>query len=604
MKSPTRSPHSVRESRYLTMRDRTRLAVDLHRPAAVPADERLPTIVTFTPYFRGMEYRIPGLEAAMRRANLADIDWGDEFARLGFAHLLVEIRGAGASFGTKTSIFSDVVAEDGADVLDWIVEQPWSNGAVGATGISALGLTSVFLAAGKHPALKAIAPRFTVFDIFCDIHPGGLLQQRFLADIGARLRAMDANRLHETFESPPARRAMQVLVKGVRGVDDDRDGSQLAAAVAEHEANEAFDLDIAEVRYRDDRLPHASVDATLDTQSPFTLAADVISSGVPVYAMGGWLDAAFQRAMIHLFCNVPNHGSRLTIGPWAHGGRFDSSPLVASGRRRPTDFDQAGELARFFDLHLRGVDRGMSAEAPVHYFTMGEEHWKEAWDWPPAGATPRRYHLSSGGRLTEAPSVSPAVDAYRVDRTATTGVWSRYGKHLAGAMGPARYPDRVEADRKLRCYTSEPLGTGIEVTGHPVVTLSLACDRDDASLFVYLEDVAPDGVVRVVTDASLRLANRREGSTPPYMYLGTWRTGARADCEPVTPGEIMEVRLDLLPTSWRFEAGHAVRLAIAGADADSFPCVPDDGPPPTFSIHRGSAHAAHVDLPVMPSPGS
>ena len=68
---------------------------------------------------------------------------------------------------------------------------------------------------------------------------------------------------------------MRVLVKGIRGVDDDRDGSRLAAAVSEHEANEGFDRDIAAVRYRDDRLPHSRTDATLDTQSPFNLVADL-----------------------------------------------------------------------------------------------------------------------------------------------------------------------------------------------------------------------------------------------------------------------------------------------------------------------------------------
>ena len=62
----------------------------------------------------------------------------------------------------------------------------------------------------------------------------------------------------------------------------------------------------------------------------------------------------------------------------------------------------------------------------------------------------------------------------------------------------------------------------------------------------------------------------------------------------------MELRVELLPTSWRFGAGHAVRLAVAGADVDSFRVVPDDGPPPTFSVHHGGRHAAYVELPVMP----
>ena len=91
------------------------------------------------------------------------------------------------------------------------------------------------------------------------------------------------------------------------------------------------------------------------------------------------------------------------------------------------------------------------------------------------------YHLAPGasprehGRRRRRPSTTTASTGRRPQASGRA-----YGKHLAGAMGPARYPDRIEADRKLLCYTSEPLVAGLEVTGHPVVTLSLACDRDDA----------------------------------------------------------------------------------------------------------------------------
>lgn len=598
---PAPYPGAVRTSRYIALRDGTRLAADVCLPDGLPDDARIPTLISFTPYVRGMSFRFAAAERLFAWLGLNDTLWGQEFAKYGYAFLTVEIRGAGASFGTKTSVFNDQVVNDGGEVLDWIVSQPWSNGAVGATGISALGLTSMFAGTGKHPALKAIAPRFTVFDVFGSVHPGGLLENRFLTDIGARLRAMDANRLADGFETFAMRTLMRLLIRGVRGVDEDPDGSLLAAAVREHDANEAYDRDIAAVRYRDDRLPHSKREATLDTQSPHNLIAELRASGLPVYAYGGWFDAAFQREMIHLHLNVPNDGSRLIVGPWAHGGRFYSSPLVREKRRG--DFDQAGELVRFFDLHLKGTDHGVRNEAPVHYFTMVEEEWKEAASWPPPGTVTREYHLVPGNRLATRGAGASDRDSYRVDRSATTGVWSRYGKHLSGGMGPARYPDRRAADRKLLCYTSFPLDVDLEVTGHPLVTLSLCCDTQDAALFVYLEDVAPDGEILMVTDAGLRLSLRRVGDDPPYRHLGVWRSGRSTDVEPVVPEERMQIALDLLPTSWLFRAGHSIRLAIAGADADNFVMVPEHGAPPTFTLYHGGEHVARLDLPVMPRRG-
>ena len=594
---PASYPIAPRCSQYLLLKDGTRLAADLFLPSGI-GEERVPTVISLTPYVRGMDFRFRFAERLLAWLGLEQEEWGPAFAQYGYAFMAVEIRGAGASFGTKTSIFHDQVAQDGGEVLDWIIAQPWSNGAVGATGISALGLTSMFLATGRHPALKAIAPRFTVFDVFHSVHPGGLLTNRFLTDIGANLRAMDSNRLADAIKPAVARYLMRMLVRGLRGVDEDKSGSLLAAAVRDHAENEGFDRDIAAVRYRDDQLPHSRIEATLDTQSPHTLADALRASGVPIYAYGGWFDGAFQRDMIHLYLNATNAGSRLTIGPWAHGARCYSSPVI-KGKRKP-DFDQGAELVRFFDLHLKDIDRGVSEEASVHYFTMVEEQWKEATSWPPPGTQLLTYHLAAQNRLLAEPETS-ALDRYQVDRSATTGAWSRYGKHLTGGFGPAHYPHRKAMDRKLLVYNSSPLERDIEVTGHPLVVLTLCCDTPDGAIFVYLEDVAPNGHPLVVTDACLRLSQRSVPTTVPYQHLGIWRSGRRTDLQSVVPGQRMQIELDLLPTSWLFQAGHTIRLAIAGADADNFVMVPESASAPTFTFEHGGEQTARIDLPIVPS---
>jgi predicted acyl esterase len=65
------------------------------------------------------------------------------------------------------------------------------------------------------------------------------------------------------------------------------------------------------------------------------------------------------------------------------------------------------------------------------------------------------------------------------------------------------------------------------------------------------------------------------------------------------PGEVATLRFSLLPTSWRVAAGHRLRLAIAGADADNFGQVPH-GRPPILSIRRGGIHASSITLPMLP----
>jgi putative CocE/NonD family hydrolase len=590
----------VRTSFYIPMSDGTRIAVDLYLPKDLPAGERIPSILTITPYFRSIEFRSKFIDEKVAKRNrvLGRLE-PIEFAQYGYAYVWMDMRGAGASYGKKRSMMMVDVVRDGPEVLDWIVAQPWSNGKVGGTGISGLGMTALWLATTKHSALGAIAPRFTVFDIYRAIHANGLLCSRFLDDIGKKLRAMDDNRLAEAAETLLARLGLRALFKGIRPVDEDKDRSMLADAVSEHAGNQAFDLDIVAARHRDTPLPVAGGGATLDTQAPATFGSDLEAAGIPIYAYSGWFDAAFNREMMSLFNTVRNPGSRLIIGPWAHGGSFYNS-LVVRGKRK-SEFPQTAELVRFFDRHLRDEDLSSKEEdeAPVHYFTMAEERWKAANSWPPPGVSRRSYFLHQGGLLSDETPATEGSDSYRVDFSAGIGVWSRFGKSNSGGLKPARYPKRAEKDKRLLTYTSPPLPQDLEVTGHPLVRLFLRCSTSDAGIFVYLEDVAGDGEVTNVTEGCMRLSHRNvTNEPPPFWHPGPWHRGKVDDVQVGEPGSILEVEYDLIPVSWLFRKGHAIRLAIAGADRDNFVRVPEDDVP-TFTVLRGGIRASQIELPVM-----
>ena len=76
------------------------------------------------------------------------------FTAYGYAVVKADVRGSGASFGPWPFPWSPDEITDGAELVDWIVRQPWSNGKVGAFGTSYLGATSEFLLVNRHPAVK------------------------------------------------------------------------------------------------------------------------------------------------------------------------------------------------------------------------------------------------------------------------------------------------------------------------------------------------------------------------------------------------------------------------------------------------------------------
>jgi putative CocE/NonD family hydrolase len=284
---------------------------------------------------------------------------------------------------------------------------------------------------------------------------------------------------------------------------------------------------------------------------------------------------------------------RLLLGPWDHGARTNGSPW----RDKPApEFPVLGEVLRFFDQHLMGLDTGIRDEAPIHYLTLHEEKWKAATSWPPVPKT-TRYHLDANGALTTKASASASKVDYAVHFTTNTGRATRYERLGAFAVLDY-YPDWSERQDAMASFTTAPFDEPVELTGHAVVSLRISTSERDGSVFAYLSEIEADGRARFVTEGALRMLHRKL-ATPPESYnaVWPWRTFHRADAKLMQPGVAEELRFALVPVSWRFARGSRLRLSIAGADGQHFAQVPH-GRPPKFQIVVGGAEGSFVDLPL------
>ncbi len=572
------------------MRDGVRLAINLYLPRGLAPGTRIPTIIFQTRYFRALKLRWPfGLllphlpppvgpaYASMRR-----------FVTNGYAWVAVDARGSGASFGSRPVEWSPDEVADGAEVVDWVLKQPWANEVVGTTGISYEGGAAEFLATTRHPAIKAAAPRFSHFDVYTDVvFPGGIRHAWFTSMWGRFNAALDWNHLGEAAGWLP--RLLGMRVQPVAGQE-----ALLAEAVREHAAKYDIHAEAQGITYQDDTGPTG---VTLNSPSTAMHADKLRAAGIPVYSYSGWFDGGYSRSAINRFLTVQTPGSRLLLGPWSHGGLYNCSPFAA---RRRTRFDHNGELLRFFDTYLKGIDTGIAAEPPVHYYSMGTNTWRAASSWPPQ-TTAHTYYFHAGSLLTEERPVDPdGYDTCQVDGSSGTGHHARWDSLLDA--GVVRYLDREREDRRLCTYTTPPLDRDLEVTGHPLVTLYVSSPVTDGSFFVYLEDVDPQGHIAYVTEGELRALHRRlSDAPPPYVSPAPYRSYRRADGAPLVPHEVAELRFDLLPISYRFRRRHCIRIAVAGADRDHFAALFDQ--PVAVRMHRSSDHASHVALPVVADTG-
>lgn len=572
---------------YVAMRDGCRLAVDVHLPEALneaPRSQRVPTILLFTPYYRRFKLR----EGGTGEANPNSGKFRDLFVPRGYAVVIVDVRGTGASFGTRDSFRSPNERDDSREITDWVVAQPWSDGSVGCTGVSYLGAAADFLASTGHPAVKAIAPLFSVWDTYADNYFPGGIQLKELTKVYDELMVgldhdrRDLLRKFVYFANPD--------FEGPQPVDEDPDGVLLAEALREHLGNFRQTEFMPEFRFREEGLPYDPGFSSASF-SPYS-RCEGIRPDVAILSISGWLDGAgYMNGAISRFLTLDRNPRYLLLGPWDHGARIDISPWREA---QEPSFPLLGEVLRFFDHYLKRLDTGLEREEPVHYYALHAEAWRSAPSWPPAPTSTALY-LDAESALADNPG-PPQSALYKVDFARGTGQGTRY-ERIAGINSTAYYADWQGRTNHMLSFTSAALEADRELAGHALGDIWLSSSEPDAALFVYLAEVEADGTERYVTEGLVRALHRKE-CPAPENYRTTWpfRSFRREDASPLVPGQIERIRIPFLPTAWRFKAGSRIRFSLAGADADHCGQIPH-GRPPRLEVRFGGSTPSRVELP-------
>ncbi len=535
-----------RESVYVPVRDGTRLAMNVLRPSENGAllETSQPVVFAFTPYrarYRNADGRIIGPSIA-GTADQALLD-------AGYALAIADVRGKGASFGSRRGFQDRTEALDGRDLVQWLAEQPWSNGRVGMYGCSYLGGSAMHVATTAPPALRAIFAGASDLDKFSFVRKGG---------VTAQFNTRPDEPLSDDLMSVP--------------LDEDGDGSLLRAAVAEHARNTPMALLWHGMPFRDS-VSDLTGNRFWEEAGPYTYLDTLRESGIATYFFSNWRDEPTAQMILA----AENLGSRLLLGPGTHCAT-------------PPDIDFAAELIGYFDEHLR--DEPATEPPPrVTWWLDGAEPgqtWQRAERWPGVGAATEAWHLAeeAGGELTLVTATANAArPAFEVDY------------EVGGGEYFAFWVDS-QHDRGLS-FTSEPLSRDYTLIGYPVVHLTVTADQPEPVVFAYLEKVALDGSAEVLAFGRLGAAYRQTGEAP-YDTLGLpWHTGLEADHAPLAADEEARLSFALTPTSEVVEAGHRLRLVVTGADPRQRNLVDIRiDPAPNIALVLGGSSGSRVDLPL------
>jgi uncharacterized protein len=628
-----------RSAWYITARDGVRLAITVYLPRG-HQPEGFPVLLWYHPGHReSIDPRTGALHPVMPEADIAF--WTGH----GYAVAVAEMRGSGASFGSRELDRGPQIGRDGKDIVDWIARQSWSNGAVGMIGASYQGFAQYATAAERPRNLWAIFPEIAGFDDYTSMFfPGGIPVPALTGSAVASIRLDDLNH----FDLSDARRPRY---PSAPVIDEDGDGELADEIPLDANGNGTF-LDDGEPRYADGQpRSHVYWQATLAHRANRNLTLDrllaaphrdsridglpyrwrdldpgskpqgIARSGIAVYHRGGWFDYHARDTAMWQATLAGRTPSFMMMAPVGHGGLpvasggeaiYRAGPYLAHfGDATSTNTAMNLEKLAFFDRYVKGVANGFEQRPPVLIYIMGKG-WRREAEWPLSRARNLTLMPDAGGRLSEG-TVPTGQDHHAVDLAASS--LSNGANRWNFGISSARKPMTLDGQVAQRLsYTGAPLAQDTEVTGHPLLELVLSSSEAEGDVFAYLEDVAPDGSSLLVTEGQLRANYHRlvpggpaRGARPELPWQGFAANDYRP--RPFAKGKQVRLRMDMMPTAWLFAKGQRLRLTLAGADWPSFalhpglspannPAAPDTRRP-VWTLWRG-AGLSSLTLPVVP----
>ncbi|MBJ7604519.1 MAG: CocE/NonD family hydrolase [Candidatus Dormibacteraeota bacterium] len=560
----------------IPMDDGVVLRADVYRP---DDDGRYPAVMSYGPYAKGLSFQeayAPQWEkmvgdhpdvaagSSNKYQNWEVVD-PEKWVPEGYAVVRVDSRGTGWSPG-YIDVWATREARDFYECIEWAGQEPWSNGKVGLDGISYYAINQWHVAGLQPPHLTAMVAWEGAADMYRDVtYHGGILSE-FCGNWYPRQVEIVQYGLGERARKSPI---TGESVAGPVTLSDDelaRNRADFGADIKRHPLDDQW--------HRDRSADWSKV------KTPFLSAANWGGQGL------------HPRGNFDAFAKAASDQKWLEVHGDSHWSHFY------------TDYGR-GLQKRFFDHFLKGEDNGWQQQARV---ILNVRHPGERFvqrsesEWPLAGTRWTSYFLDpEGERLsTEVPARESSV------------TYNALGEGLT--------------------FSTPPLTQQTEITGPITAKLFIAASTKDADIFLAVRvfDPRDDEVVFMgaldpntpIALGWLRASHRR---LDPHRSLPHQPFHSHDRLEPLEPGEVYELDVEVWPTCIVVPSGYRISITLRGKDyeyggelsefAKSFHYAsrgtgpflhndPDDRPPDLFggevTLYAGGSRASHVVLPVIP----
>jgi hypothetical protein len=480
--------------------------------------------------------------------------WSEYLVSRGYVHVIPDPRGIGDSDGGMPEFDKVHDPDDVSDTIEWIAEQEWSNGKVGMLGPSSYSVSQGNIAENNPPeALKAIRPDEQIY--FKAPHFHGM--------IDTLPHHIESGRHGNDSTFPRPNYPYEVKPPKMYDLPEEELEERLEEAL-NHPDIKYNSKWRAFLKYPFKDAP--MFDRILDAFRPAPVESKAENIEIPIYLGAPWGNRLYIWGSFHVWetASTPDEEKKMIIYPPG----FPPRPHAL----------YHDEIIRWYDYWLKGIDNGVLDEPPVKLFVMGENKWRFENEWPLKRTEYTKYYLQPEGKLaTDEVKGSPEPDVLY---------------QQAPYEDPTVYALR---------YQTEPAEQDFEITGPVAIHFEASIDKEDTNWMVDLVDADPEGNRQLLSQGFLKAQFRaldEEKSTPSQPIH------PRQNPVPVTPGEVTEYSIEMMPTSNVFKKGHSIEVIIRNQD-DVLSRLGTWGhymlphmEEVTHEIHFGKSH---ILLPVIPN---
>jgi predicted acyl esterase len=627
---------------YLTTRDGTQLAIDVHLPGipgglgglraglqfpVIPAAghaARYPTLIEYS----GYGYANPaGPESGI--AQLANL--------MGFAVVDVNMRGTGCS-GGAFDYFEPLENLDAYDVIETIAKQPWVlHHKVGMLGISYGGISQLFAAQLKPHALEAIAPLSVLDATATTLYPGGILNTGFAV-------AWAEERQHDAEPAGPDNGehwAYEQIQNGDHTCAENQDlHGEATSLLSEIKENATYDPAVADpldpvtfvhnidvptfmaCQWEDEQTGGHCADLaehfTGTERKWFTFTNGAHIDSLDPYTF----DRLYDFLELYVAHQAPIHNKAIldAAAPIIYQAALglpkeDEITLPADPIQEKPTYESA--LAAFEALpEIRVLFDNGAGTSPTGNTTPGNPYpaFEQSFSsFPVPGTTAESWYLGPEGTLGEQSATAPGADAYTSDATATPLTDYSTNAGPGGLWGDASQWEWNWAQPtagSAASYVSAPLAGNTTAVGAGAVNLWVESSTPDVDLQATVSEVRPDGNETFVQNGWIRASERKLATTSENMFdqaptpIQPIPTFLTSDVQPMPAGEFVPVTIPLYFEGHVYRAGSRIRVTISAPNGTqpvwSFGQTQPEGTTANVSIAFGPSMPSSLTLPIVP----